>query len=157
MRKCSGFTLIEMMIVVAIIAVTIIAVPAMLQWFRYRGVGHATDQLRADLQMARMMAISQKRTCTIRWNHPRPNQYTNLLSKQISLLSIYRGGVHFMVQGPDSRSMSSQFSFNRQGMSTSAVPVDVFLSDRDSLSIYRVRVMAPGGISVYRWNGQRWQ
>ena len=151
----TGLTLIELMLVVALMATVAIATPALLQWFQQQGVSHAVNHLRADLQLARMMAINQKQTCSVIFNAPEPNQYINSLSSRVAFLSSYRGGVHFLPRGPDGNPMSPRISFTRRGMAT--LSADVYLADQKNLTNYRILVLAPGGISVSRWNGERWQ
>lgn len=151
----AAFTLIELMIVVALIGTVLVTTPALMQWLRQQGVSHAVTQLRTDLQLARLMAINQKQTCSIVFNAPQPNQYTNSLNKRICRLSSYRGGVHFISHGPDGNPMSQRISFSRRGMAV--LSADVYLADGQNLSNYRILVLAPGGISVSRWNGERWQ
>jgi len=65
--------------------------------------------------------------------------------------------VTFLERGPDGRVMTPRIVFNRQGMSASAVAQDVFLADRERLAVYRVRVLGPGGIQVFRWSGGEWR
>ncbi|MFZ1984117.1 MAG: GspH/FimT family pseudopilin [Desulfatitalea sp.] len=156
MKSKSGFTLIEVMMVVAIVSAVIISVPAFHEWFQRQGVSLAVDQLRADLQLARIMAINQKQTCAIVFNSPGSNQYTNSLNQQTVDLAGYRGGVGFLPIGPAGGGAKSKIAFNRQGMSTSAAEVDVFVTDQEKHAIYRLRVLGPGGISVARWSGGRW-
>ena len=143
------------MIVLGIIAM-LIALPTYYLSFDRQGVGLAADQLRGDMQLARIMAINRKKSCAIVLNHPGPDQYTNSLSRHIVDLSGYRGGVCFLAQGPDGGKSGTSVSFNRQGMSTSAAQVDVYLADRKTTAVYRIRVLGPGGISVARWNGTQW-
>ena len=158
MRKnISGFTLMEAVVSMAVIAGVLITAPPMLKWLNQQGVGHAVDQLRSDLQLARVMAINRKQPCAIELNSPDLNQYQNAINRQVVNLDRYRGGVRFLNPGPDGNTLSSRIVFNRQGMSAFTPPQDLFLSDREGRSIYRIRVMMPGGISVYRWNGDRWQ
>ena len=155
MKPNHGFTLLEMMVVIAILGAVIISVPNILQWLRYQGVQHAADQLRCDLQLARMMAIRQKQTCALLFNHPAAGQYTNSLNNKTVHLSAYRGGVHFLRNGPGNDAMSSAIKFSRRGM---AVPAgDIYLADQDNQNIFRILVLVPGGISVLRWNGRSWQ
>lgn len=156
-KNRSAYTLIEMIIVLAIISAAIISVPPILNWLRQQGVHHAVVQLQTDLQLARVMAIRQKQPCSLLFNHPRSNQYVNGLNGRVSDLNAYRGGVHFLKEGPDGMKMSVEVNFNSQGMSSTVVPSDIFLTDSQEIATYRLRIMLPGGISVYRWDGNQWQ
>jgi hypothetical protein len=154
-RRNGAFSLLELVIVIAIMGAVTIAVPPIYRWLRYQGVGHAADQLRSDLQSARLMAIGTRQACMIEFNTPGPGQYRNSLSNRIVDLRIYRGGVHFMAVGPDRDGMSSRISFNSRGM---AVPAgDIYLSNQDQSRIYRLLVLMPGSISIFHWNNGRWQ
>ena len=156
MKTKQGFTLMEAVVVLAILSVMGLCVPALNGWFQRQGVTLAAEQLRADLQLARIMAINQKKNCAIVINTPKPNQYRNSLNQQITDLAAYRGGVGFLTIGPDEDHAKTQITFNRQGMSTSAVAVNLFLTDQEKHAIYRVQIRGPGGISVARWQGGIW-
>jgi type II secretory pathway pseudopilin PulG len=157
MDKHSGFSLLEAALIMAIAGIVMLGVPLVWQWLRTQGPVHAVDQLTADLQLARMTAIRKRSRCALQMNTPRPNQYQNSISRRITSLSAYRGGIHFLPRGPNGRSMATHVTFNQLGMSTSVAPKDLFVADRDRRAIYRVRVLAPGGISVYRWFDGQWQ
>lgn len=152
-----GFSLIETLVVTAIFSAVIVCVPPMLKWMKHQGVRHAVRQLQGDLQLARMTAICQKRICTVAFNTPGPNQYLNLQTHRIGDLGTNRGKVHFLKRGPDGGKMAKEVKYNRQGMHTTVVPANIFISDEDKSAIYRIRIMLPGGISVHRWNGDHWQ
>jgi prepilin-type N-terminal cleavage/methylation domain-containing protein len=154
--KHSGFTLLEAVLTMTIAGIVMVVAPPVWQWLRTQGPGHAVDQLTGDLQLARMTAIRKRTRCALQINTPGPNQYQNSVSRRITNLSVYRGGIHFLPRGPNGRTMATRVTFNQQGMSTSVVPRDLFVADRDHRIIYRVRVMAPGGIRVYRWLDGRW-
>lgn len=156
MKRVQGFTLMEAIMVLAIISIMVLCVPAFNGWFQQQGVGLAAEQLRADLQLARIMAINQKKNCAIVINAPKPNQYCNSLNQQTTDLGAYRGRVGFLAIGPDKGNAKTQIAFNRQGMSTSAAAVNLFLTDQEKHAIYRVQVRGPGGISVARWQGGGW-
>ncbi len=156
MKSVSGFSLMEALMVLAILATVVICAPNFYGWFRQQGAGLAAQQLRADLQLARIMAINHKKDCAIVFNDPRPDQYRNSLNQQTVDLSAYRGGVGFLAIGPDKQAARTQITFNCQGMSTSAVAVNVFISDQQQHAIYRVQVRGPGGISVARWQAGDW-
>jgi prepilin-type N-terminal cleavage/methylation domain-containing protein len=154
--RMAGFTLIEAMVVISIICAVVISVPPMLQWLRQQGVRHAVEQLQADLQLARITAIRQRQTCALSFNTPGLNQYINSHTKRRCDLASYRGNVHFLKQGPDGKEMAPAVNFNRRGMSTTVIPSNIFVSDGDGMSIYRIQILLPGAISVTRWIGGDW-
>jgi hypothetical protein len=127
----------------------------MIKWFNRQGIRHAVDQLRADLQSARILAIKQNQSCAVVFNNPEPNTYINSMTRKTVDLGAYHGGVHFMSRGPDNDAMSSRINFTQRGMSVPTA--DVYLADERLHSIYRIRVLVPGGISIFRWNGSSWQ
>lgn len=153
----SGLTLVELLIVVAIMATVSIAIPSMLLSMRQQGAGHAVNKLRADLQRARLMAVKQKQECAVEFNRPGANQYATTLNRRISDLTAYKGGVYFMPRGPEGDAMTAKVAFNRKGMSTTIAPGNIYISNQSHTSIYRVSILPPGGIFVHRWNGQKWQ
>lgn len=155
MKRNNGLTLLEIMIVIFIISSVVIAVPAFHLWFQRQGVRLAVAQLQTDLHLARIMAIRRKQICSIDLNTPGRNQYTNSLSHQTVDLSSYRGGVHFLSEGPDGGTMVRRIIFNRRGMAFSLG--SAFMADKDQASIFRVRVLTPGGISVFRWSKDGWR
>jgi Tfp pilus assembly protein FimT len=157
MKHFLGFTIVEALLGMAIMAIAIISVTAFYAWFKGQGAGLAADQLRADLQQARIMAVNQRRTCALEFHMPSVDQYTNTLNQRVTFLSGYHGGVRFLNKGPDGAAMASQITFNSQGMSTSAAVRFVFLTDEEGQAIYRVRVLGPGGIQVGRWSGEGWR
>jgi len=143
------------MIVLAILMTLTIAAPAIYVWLNRQGVGMAADHMRAELQLARMMAIDRNRTCSVVLNFPESGQYVNSLNLQTVDLKRYRGGVHFLQKGPDGGKACERINFTRRGM---AVPAGmIYLANQNQSVIYRLRVLAPGGVSVYRWNGRGWR
>ena len=155
--RTAGYTLIEAMVVMAIIGSTVITIPLILQWLNRQGVRHAVEKLHADLQLCRVTAIQQKQDCVVRFDISGLNQYAVEPLNRRCDLGGYRGNVRFMKQGPDGGSMSNTVSFNCQGMSTTVIPSDIFVTDAGGSAIYRVEVMQPGGISVQRWSRGGWR
>lgn len=153
----AGYTLIESLVVLAIVGAVVISVPAMLQWVRQQGIHHAVDQIRADLQSAKMMAIRQKQICRLQFNSPTGNRYINTITGRQTDLQAFRGGVHFLDHGPDGRKMASEASFNSRGMSCSVIPTNILIGDELGLETYCIRILLPGGVSVYRWDGGAWK
>lgn len=156
MKRPSGFTLLELVIVMAILAMVIIGAQTLGSRLGRQSVGLAVDQLQADIQLARLMAIRYKRQCAIVFHEPDLEQYRNTISGQWKGLDYFQSGIHFLSRGPDGRPAASQIVFNRRGMSTSPMPKEVFLSDAQGLTVFRIRVLLPGGISIHRWGKDRW-
>ena len=151
-----GFTLIELIVVVAIMMTTIVAFPMGL-YMRSKGIALAVDQIRSDIHQARLMAISRKQPCAIVLNYSQQNEYYNSLTLQAKQLSRFHSGIHFLEQGPDGRASANRIVFNRRGMSTSVAPQQLFIADADLTKIFRIRVMLPGGISIHRWMNEKWR
>ena len=60
MNKNAGFTMLELMIVIAIMAIgAVIAVPNMIQWKSESNLRGSANNLRADLNMAKMLAVRE--------------------------------------------------------------------------------------------------
>jgi Tfp pilus assembly protein FimT len=157
MKQKPGFTILEASIVMAIMAMTIITIPAFYAWFRGQGAGLVADQLFVDLQQARIRAVNQRLTCAVEFHMPGVDQYTNTLNQRVTLLSGYRGGVCFLAQEPDGTAAASQIAFNSHGISTSVAGLFVFLADEEGQEICLVRVLGLWAYRSGRWSGEEWK
>ncbi len=149
LRCTKGFTLVEAMVVVAIIAIlTVTIAPRTLAWLNEQGVRQAVEQLRGDIKLARIMAIRQRRNCTITFNSPAANQYNIGPNNKTIDLARYRGQVTFLAAGPDGVAGSSKITFNRRGLANAA---QVFITNATGRNIFRIQVSSSGGVSVRSW------
>lgn len=75
-KKQSGFTLIEMMIVIAVLAiVAAIAIPNFMSLLPGMRLNGAARQVMGDLMAARMKAVKQNNRFRVFFNNPETNQY----------------------------------------------------------------------------------
>ena len=64
-----GFTVVEILVVFVVVAILVkISVPALTSWVPTLRLGSAARQIAADLQLARMRAISQNSSFTVTFN-----------------------------------------------------------------------------------------
>jgi type II secretion system protein H len=137
----AGFTLMELMVVIAIIAIIVgIATPSMMGYMRQRGVREAADQLAMDMQRAKMLAIARNANCAIVIDAAN-NRYLNSLTNEIVEMARFRGGVTFAAPLID----PPQVTFTPQGICSD--PGDIFLTNADGVVPLRVRTTLAGGIS----------
>jgi hypothetical protein len=154
------------MVVTAIIAVSITVggVGGNRYWLNQRGLSAALEQLRGDMQRARLLAVKQNVNCVITIDGVN-NQYTISPSNKVVRLGDYRGGVVFT--GPSMGAVAN-ITFSPVGTCTFGAAGcgagQVHLTDQGNASpapngnthVYRLRVSAAGGISKHVWNGANW-
>ncbi|MCP4745833.1 MAG: prepilin-type N-terminal cleavage/methylation domain-containing protein [Desulfobacteraceae bacterium] len=164
----AGFTLIELMVVIAVIAVVIAAaVPAVNDYKRKHAIRYASNELYGDIQLARLRAAKNNRRCRIVFNDPANNRYTCYdVDNNGSLLGSYKTGdltkFHGRIIFTNSPSSSDSapmtvFEFMPQGTVdlTTLMPVSsnsVYLTNKDNVFFYRVLVSAAGATSIDQWS-----
>jgi prepilin-type N-terminal cleavage/methylation domain-containing protein len=157
-----GFTIIEIVIAVAIVAIIagFAAGGGMRSWLIQRGLSEAVEQLRGDLQRAKLLAIKEHANCTITLNQPAVDQYTVSLNNQVVNLNRYRGGVIFT--GPSAVG-TPVITFTPWGTAITAVCADaeVHLTNGAGVAaaatgMYRLRVSGSGSITKQIWGGANW-
>ncbi len=156
-RRENGFTIIELCVVMAIMAILLLTVvPRTRAWLNEQGVRQAVEQLRNDIQRARLTAINQRQNCTITFNNPGANQYTISVPNKTVDLANYKGGVIFMANGPDGVAASNQITFNRRGLANAG---QVFITNATGRNIFRIQISSAGGVSVRNWiqNNGTWR
>lgn len=138
MRKETGFTLMEIMVVIAIIGVlSAIAVPTYLGALPKLRVKDAAMDLGANIQQARLQAIKINGDCTVTFA---AGSYTiSCLSKTVSL-GDYGAGVVF---GSVS---STSITFTSRGLTTAMSATTVELTNTDGSARYEIRVLPTGAL-----------
>ncbi len=157
MRKESGFTLIELMVTIAIVLIMAsIAVPSFLSWLPKQRLRTAVTDLVADIQSIKLRAIKENRNWAIVFNTATDRYYlcsddgannlwdgppamggddTNVKAVRFSSIG---SGIQFIAVGP-----STFVEFNSRGLSN-AVQID--LTNMIGSPSYRVQTTLGGGI-----------
>jgi len=147
MQKRSGFTLIELTVVIVLLAILAgVGVPNFLSWLPKYRLRCAARDLYSNLQLAKMSAIKANKDCRVIY-YKNPDRYTvDLLNKTIKL-SDYRSGIMF--QGPGRQTFAAPtITFNSRGNSGYA-----YLTNSGKTAYYRVGPLTSGAIKLQKWGG----
>ena len=143
MQNKKGFSLIELMIVIAIIAIlSAITVPNLISWYRNQGLKNAVVELQSNLHLAKMTAIRQNRNCSVNINTGSGSYNIPDIGKTVSL-GTYSGGVEF------GEVTSSVVTFNSRGLCNVIV---INLTNRDRSGFYKIQTLISGGIVTSKLN-----
>jgi prepilin-type N-terminal cleavage/methylation domain-containing protein len=139
-KQKSGFTLIELMVAIAILAVLVaISIPAYLSWRPNYRLRSAVLDLQTNMQLTRMEAIRYNQNCSINFNNPGTDQYTiPCLNNKTVTLADYTGGVTF-------GGAVATITFTSRGLCN---PVAFTMTAPAANTSYSFRTATSGGVSV---------
>ncbi len=162
MRKESGFTLMELMVTIAIILIMAsIAVPSFLSWLPKQRLRTAVTDLVADIQLIKLQAIKENRNWTIVFDTATDRYYVcsddganNLWDGPVGMggddtrvkavrLSSIGSGIQFITVGGAFGLHGPHIEFNSRGLSN-AVQID--LTNMTGSPSYRVQTTLGGGV-----------
>ncbi len=174
-KSMSGFTLIEVMIVVVIISVLVgIAIPDIISWLPKYRLKNATRDLVSFMQKTKMEAVKNNSSLEIIFNSSSSPGFYYLDSDEDSswdvgeerlFLGDYKSGIDYgsgsASKNWDDESISKVISFpsallrfSARGMSNSWGTV--FLENKNSDICFAITVLATGSINVREWTGTTW-
>ncbi len=153
--RSAGFTLVELMVVLALSAILTGLAVASINSSRKAGVQYAADEMYGAIQDARMRAIRTNQWCTIAFNTPAVNQYQISLTNEVVDLAKYPGNVTFG-KSPNAIDLAPvpKLQFTPQGFAT--LPGSVYINSAVDNTWYRVQTTYAGVTRVDRWGTAAW-
>jgi len=140
MQKQAGFTLMEVMIAVAIIGIlATVAVPNFVGWTPRYKLKSAVMELTSSLQYARMRAIKEDQNCTVTFDTGAGTCNLACLNKTVDL-SDYGDTVEF------SSVSTANFDFTPRGLTEPAGVCTITVADPQIADTYQIRVMPTGAM-----------
>jgi len=181
LKPCSGFTLMELMIVIAIIGIMSgIAIPNFIGWLPDYRLRNAARGLLTDVQQTRLLAVKNNQDCAIVFDTANKrylicldkgsdNSWSatndNTVYKTVNYTN-YKAGVDFgHGSATTSATVSGSFpgdnvsygyniaSFNARGTCTAGW---VYLDNNKNDLTYAVGTQSTGGVKFRHWNGNSW-
>ncbi|MCG8550273.1 MAG: GspH/FimT family pseudopilin [Desulfobacterales bacterium] len=172
-QRKGGFTLIEMMIVIAIIGISAsVAVPDLMLWFDNLSVKSAARDLYSAMQQARTIAVKQNASAAIVFDTANSSYDIrsdwggdNNLELTVTLSS-YKNRVQFG-NGNATTPVGTTFGdfitysspnnvlvVNSSGIGNAGY---VYLTNPSNGTAYAVGTLSSGLVKILRWNGTAWE
>lgn len=152
-----GFTVLELMVVIAVIGILAAASYASMKMAEKPAVRQACEYVMADLIRARNEAVKEEESCTFNFDFSAAGRgYTYVMQKSgktktVNLGERWKGEVYFLPTTPGAPDAmpDPQFYFNPRGLQLGAGSGTIYLTTRSGFTghtgkVYRITVFASG-------------
>ena len=159
MRRQSGFTLVELMITIGVVAIlSAIAVPNFISWIPKYRLKAAASELFSNMQLARMTAVKENTTCTVTFSQGPDRYVISIPGKTIRTVNLasYGSGVTFKHDSGSAAIPSGTIQFNSRGFRNPPSSY-AYLSNQRETDFYRVGALSSGVIKLQRLIGNDYQ
>jgi type IV fimbrial biogenesis protein FimT len=152
-KKQAGFTLLEMSVVLAIIAIlSAVAIPNILTWLPGYRAKSAADDLFGNLQLARTTAIKTHQPCTVTFSS---GKYTiDVINRTVSF-SQYSSDVRYGGPGGETYPSGGKITFSTRGLPS--LSGYIYLTNSNGTAFYRVGTLTSGVVRKQKWSGSSWE
>jgi type IV fimbrial biogenesis protein FimT len=154
MRKNSGFTLIEMMVVIGVIGIlSMIAIPNIISWLPKHRLGSATRSLLSAMQYARLVAVKENVDIFVKFDPPNDIYILYYDSDEIQAgdeTTLRKGNMPGGVSIIETNFTGDRFKFNSRGLASGSggtISISNNLNDLKKIRINRTgnsRILAIG-------------
>jgi prepilin-type N-terminal cleavage/methylation domain-containing protein len=144
MRKNSGFTMMELLVVIGIIAIlSALLAPNVIGWMPGYRLKSAVMELGARVQQARLAAIKDNQNCTMSFNTANRTYNINCLDNMTVNLADYDPNISFTASPPQ------VINFTSRGL-TDGVGTFVVSMTSQGAGTYSIRITPTGAVATER-------
>jgi len=144
MRKNSGFTLIEMLVVMGIIAIlSALLAPNVIGWMPQYRLKNAVMEMGARIQQARLVAIKDNQNCTMSFSTANRTYNITCLDNMTVNLADYGPNVSFSAVSPP-----QVINFTSRGLTDGVGTFVVSMTSQGDGSTYSIRITPTGAVAT---------
>ena len=149
MRKQAGFTLIELIITISIVAIVLsVAIPNFIGWGPERRLAGAAGDIQGALQTARLVALKENSAATVNFDINAESYTVTVNGRTVRSGQMPAGVDLASVTDLGTNTPTSAIAFNSRGLASPSV--DIRVNGSSSSTPRRIRLNLSGSSKVFR-------